>query len=290
MQKNQPPSFLLIGNCIVDQVWLLNVYPDKNSEQRASDRQQMPGGNASNSAQILMQLGDQVELVANFADDELAKWLQTALKQSGIGLQFSQQLPDSATPVSSIWLDQADGSRTIVHHRNLPELSLDQLLSVPLAKYDWLHLEGRNVETLRAFLQQLDYPTMQISLELEKPREGLQTLLAHVGHCVVSSDYCQALAMSAVELSEKLLQQYPQLHILCTRGEQGVVMNSLRTGVKHLAANPVTQVVDTIGAGDSFIAGYIHACAEGGDLQQAVNFAMQTASRKIANRGMSLHE
>lgn len=81
-----------------------------------------------------------------------------------------------------ILLNQQTGSRTIIHHRHLPELAQEALNNLPLAQYDWFHFEGRNVEVLPHLIKQVRQHQLKarISLELEKNRAGLEVLIGLV--------------------------------------------------------------------------------------------------------------
>jgi sugar/nucleoside kinase (ribokinase family) len=57
---------------------------------------------------------------------------------------------------------------------------------------------------------------------------------------------------------------------------------ALRNGVTHHAAAPDVPVIDTIGAGDVFNAGYLLAMAEGATLPIALETGVEVASRAIS--------
>jgi ketohexokinase len=50
------------------------------------------------------------------------------------------------------------------------------------------------------------------------------------------------------------------------------------------------KVVDTLGAGDVFNAGLVHALATGQLLEEALQYAVKMAGRKVAQRGLSEKE
>ena len=49
--------------------------------------------------------------------------------------------PQCKLPTSCIVLSLASGSRTIVHYRNLPELTLEDFKKVNLSSIQWIHFE-----------------------------------------------------------------------------------------------------------------------------------------------------
>jgi ketohexokinase len=286
MQKSR---ILVVGNCVLDQVWQLNHFPVQDEEMRAADQFRVMGGNACNSAQMLALLGDDVELLSSFAQDSTAGWLLQQLEDLGIETRNCRQLQSFKTPESVIWLNAENGSRTIVHFRDLPELELDQLQRIRPDAYDWLHVEGRNIDTLKLYLENLATDT-NISLEIEKDRPGIERLLPYVNLAIVSRAYLQARKLSPDQCLQHFQSINPALNIVCTLGADGLLAldNTGRRIV--MAAVTVARVVDTISAGDCFIAGLIHSILKQKDFYVALDFANKTAARKIQYRGIRLSD
>jgi ketohexokinase len=55
----------------------------------------------------------------------------------------------------------------------------------------------------------------------------------------------------------------------------------------HAPALAVETVVDTVGAGDTFNAGLIHALATGQLLEEALHYAVALAGRKVQQQGLA---
>ncbi len=254
---------------------------------RASTRSRAVGGNACNSARLLAMLGHEVEMVSSVALDQQGDWLLRQLSAEGIATQFCTQRAGYSTPESSIWLNQANGSRTIVHHRDLAELRLTELQSIPLASYSWLHLEGRNIDTLSDYLNGLQGFHGRISLEIEKNRPGIEGLLAHIDVAIVSSAYLRSTEQSAEHCMAHFRRLNPALNIVCTLGDQGLIAVDSDNSSIRIEAEAVTEVVDTIAAGDCFIAGLISQMARQHDFHTALRFANRLAAHKIQHRGLN---
>ncbi len=283
-------SLLLIGNCVLDQVWELEYFPQQDEELRALAQTRVLGGNACNSAQILARLGNQVELVSSLADDSSANWLLQQLANLGISTRFCLQKTGYSTPESSIWLNQENGTRTIVHFRDLPELTLRELEIIPLHNYQWIHFEGRNIEILQKYIAEHEFSTGPVSLEIEKNRPGMERLLPFVDTAIVSSAYLKSNNISADQCFEYFTEYNANLNIVCTLGDLGIVAKERSGMVFQLSAERVERVVDTVGAGDCFIAGLIHQLSRQQSFESALNFANKLAAHKIRFKGMRLHE
>lgn len=283
-------NVLIVGNCVVDQIMVLPHYPHQDEELLAEEKTMAIGGNACNSSRILAELGHQVSLVSSLARDSEAQWLLEQLSDAGINTEYCRQHPAYATPVSSIWLNQQNGSRTIVHYRNLPELALQDLQKIRAGQYQWIHFEGRNIETLRHYLPALMDSAIPVSLEIEKNREQIEQLLPYVNTVIVSSQYLSNRKLSAKDCLQALKRYNRCLNIVCTLGSSGLIAMDENNELYEIEAEPIEHVIDTIGAGDCFIAGLIDHLMEKKSFPSALRFANRLAARKIQYRGMTINE
>ncbi len=283
-------TILLIGNCVVDQIWELEHFPGQDEEMRAVSNNRVLGGNACNSAQILAKLGNHVEIVSSLAQDSTANWILRQLSKLHISTRLCIQKSGYSTAESSIWINRQNGSRTIVHHRDLPELSLNDLLKIPLKQYRWMHFEGRNLDTLIHYLDKIDRPECPISLEIEKDRAGFKLLLPFVDTVIVSSAFLNSKKITADQCLEDFGHYNAKLNIVCTLGADGLVAKDRFGNQINLNAEKVDKVVDTVGAGDCFIAGLINSLSQQDDFEIALIAANQLASQKIQFKGMNLND
>ena len=282
------PSMLLVGNCVIDDIYRLPGYPAEDDEIRALSHQRRLGGNASNSAQTLAALGHPVSLAVSMANDELAHWALDKLEQAGIDTGLCRRQPGFASPHSTIWTSEASGSRTIVHHRDLPELSVAELDDLPVQRFDWIHFEGRNIESLAAWLAAAGTDPARCSLEIEKPRDGIEQLVSHCHTVIVSSQYLLAKDIDAQQCIAQLAQINLRARIVCTLGRRGLAAMDTDRQPLRIAAREVDTVVDSVGAGDCFIAGLISRLSQGWNFAKSLEFANHLAATKIQHPGMTI--
>ena len=116
-------TILAIGNATLDIVNTVDHYPQEDSETRAVSQRMVLGGNAANSLHVLRQLNHTSHFMGVLAYDALGHFVKDEFSRLGIGagLCFATH---GRTPTSYITLNQQNGSRTIVHYRDLPELHL----------------------------------------------------------------------------------------------------------------------------------------------------------------------
>ncbi|AOV18224.1 carbohydrate kinase [Acidihalobacter aeolianus] len=281
--------FLLTGIATLDIVNTVDHYPAEDEELRANAQRLVPGGNALNSARALAAIGHRVELLAQLADDPSALMIRDTLQAEAVRHQHCPCI-HGVTPTSYVTLNAANGSRTIVHYRDLPELSAAHFKAVAVEQFDWLHFEGRNPgETLKMLRHARrllrDQP---ISIEIEKSRPGLDALLPMADVLIFSRAYVVSMGYTnAPELLAAMRPRAPRATLVCAWGTSGAW--ALPVGghdAMHAPAGPA-QAVDTLGAGDAFNAGLIAALATGATLSEALHQASNLASRKVGGYGFA---
>lgn len=197
-------------------------FPSEDDKLRATAVQVRRGGNCPNSIEVLQQLlkgGPQGEEKGD--DNNVSTYLiaclpardaqSTAMIASSFGpstegivapnLDLCIYRDGHTSPASSYILrSAATGSRTIVNHSDLPEMTADEFRAVADRFFDshpaepasddtgpansWWHFEGRIPETTLECIQHLVSKrdannNVTISVEVEKPgREGLRNLAA----------------------------------------------------------------------------------------------------------------
>jgi sugar/nucleoside kinase (ribokinase family) len=74
---------------------------------------------------------------------------------------------------------------------------------------------------------------------------------------------------------------------VCTLGAEGAVAVGSDGGVHRVPAAPVAQVVDTNGAGDAFMAGFLVATLDGGDVDDALAAGAAQAATALGSKHLS---
>ncbi|GAB6069708.1 hypothetical protein JCM30760_08050 [Thiomicrorhabdus hydrogeniphila] len=280
-------KILGIGNSVLDIILSVEHHPQEDEELRALNKQISTGGNVNNTLYVLNQLGHQTDICTTVAADSEAKQLLTGLNERNISTEHIQKFIKGRTPTSFITLNAQNGHRTIVHYRDLPEISFDFFAKIEIEEYDWLHFEGRNMPHLPGMINiSKTFLTHQpISLEVEKPRDGIEALFSSVNLIIFSHHYAKAKGFSnGHELLESL--DLANTNLVCTWGTEGVWLQPAGGTIEHIEAEKVSPVIDTLGAGDTFNAGLIHSLIEKKPLIDAVIYASKLAAKKCMQPGL----
>ncbi len=280
-------KILGVGIATLDIINHVDDFPDEDAEVRASRQVVRHGGNVSNTLSVLRQFRHQCHFAGVLSEDPDGKRIQAGLRQRGIDLSYAKIVGHGHAPTSYITLNRRNGSRTIVHYRDLPEYDLSPFLAVDPSEFDWLHFEGRNCDETAAMMAIARHAVVDqaISLEIEKERDDLEQLLPFADVIFFSRAFAIGRGFDDPQRFLDVARDWaPQATLVLAWGELGAYM---RVGEEthHAASRPVTEVVDSVGAGDTLIAGFIHARASGKGWLESLYQGVRLAEHKIAQDG-----
>lgn len=283
-------QILAVGVATIDVLLRVSVYPVEDEKIRALTANTSRGGNATNTLVVLSQLGHVCSWAGALAADVNSDLILKDLMRYRIDYSACRRYDTGQTPVSYVLLSEKTNSRTIIHHRDLPEFSALDFRSIELSDFEWVHFEGRNVPETLEMLQHLKkhYPNLPLSLEVEKPREQIEKLFPHADLILLSRDYALSQGCEEpAELFNKVRKLNGRATLSCTWGDRGAwLMNS--AGQIHFAAPWMPpKVIDTLGAGDVFNAGIIHGMIQQKSPDRVLADAVGLAGKKCGQSGFA---
>lgn len=288
---------LCVGLAALDIVNTCESYPKEDNDFVAISQRWQSGGNACNTATVLRELEMQCEFLGSISRGFQADFIRKQMSDRGIIYDNCVFHTSCGTPTSCVVLSLQTGSRTIVHSRNkLPELEVADFGKLDLKNYDWIHFEGRRNEL--KILKMIDIvdefnavrpcaKKIKVSVELERPRETLLPLLSRGDVVFVSKDFARFRGFSSPSETVQSLHRDTKSSavVICAWGEEGADGIGPEGDVIHSDAYPPEEVIDTLGAGDTFIAGAIYSLCKGSSLQDTLNFACLLAGVKCGMQG-----
>ena len=279
-----------VGIATLDIINELDHYPEEDSEQRAVSQRVELGGNVANSLRVLRQFGHPCEFAGVLSGDPDGQRIGDLMRRYGLDTGHARTIEDGHAPTSYITVNRASGSRTIVHYRDLPEFDLGSFMEIDPSGYDWLHFEARACDETAAMLalarsRVTDQP---ISLEVEKDRPALDQLWSFPDVIFFSAAFARSRGFDDPETFLGAAREWaPQAVHVLGWGEKGAWLSRPDGSREHVSARPVDPVVDSIGAGDTLIAGFIHARSRGEGSLESLQFAVRLAERKIGQQGFA---
>lgn len=278
-----------VGVAALDVINEVAAYPAEDTEVRTLGQRIAGGGNAANTLAVLSQLGCNCAWAGALGVDASGDEVLAGLERQRIDVRACVRHPRGSTPTSYVVLSRDSGSRTIVHHRDLPELSAADFAGIPLEGYDWVHFEGRNCAETAVMLRDCRgrLPGVRISLEVEKPRSGIESLFEGPDVLIFSRHYVCGLGYTEPErfIADQWGGTRASLLVL-PWGADGAYVQSREGPVCYAPSHNPAQVRDTLGAGDVFNAALIDGLLAGIDLQALLARCNGLAGHKCGQRGL----
>ncbi|MCL4121437.1 UNVERIFIED_CONTAM: hypothetical protein GTU68_045842 [Idotea baltica] len=287
-------KILCIGLVCIDTIYEVSSYPVEDSDQRCISQQQQRGGNASNNCSLLGILGARPHFFGTIANSRDKTFIENDFKEFGIDYSKAVTVDESECPNSVVIISKATGSRTIIHsNKNLRELSLSDFCQLPLEQYFWIHFEGRNISAVQEMIKHVNTlnesreSKIKISVEIEKTLPQIFELFPLADFVFVSKEYAQFRGwmdiQEALSNASKLVKEGAT--VICPWGDRGAGAQTGSGAMSLSPPFPPAHVVDTLGAGDTFIASTIFSICRGKSLEESVTFGCRVAGFKIGFKG-----
>ena len=255
------------------------------------------GGDALNESMIISRLGHKVTLLSMVGADAAGKFILEACDRDGI--DTSHVVIDGNVETSiNVGLVTADGERTFVTSRNGSLWKLDKshldlscfngakLLSMA-SFFNSPLLDG---ESLVPIFRKAKEQGLVICADMIMPR--LNEKLSDIGEALSYVDYFfpnydEAALLTGkkdIEAIADAFLAYGVANVVIKNGKKGCYLKNSDTA-GTVATYPEIKAIDTIGAGDNFVAGFITAILDGKELIDCARYANATASIAVQSVG-----
>jgi fructokinase len=260
------------------------------------------GGAVLNLAAHATRLGHDVALVSAVGDDERGRRALARARELGLSTRFVPALPGRETGIVTVALDERGQPSYIIHRlaaydfATLDDADFAALVSPPP---DWIcygtlhsmHPGARQL--LRSVLER--FPSAgrfyDINLRKDSFRPALVRELIESATLVKLNDSevqalqeMFALPESSLEaFCREFTRRFGWRGMCVTRGAEGCAV-LLDGEYVEIPGYPV-QVVDTVGAGDAFAAGFLHGVAAGWPLSRIADFANRLGALVASRSG-----
>lgn len=272
----------VIGDVNVDIVSLLREPLQLNSDTQTTNSLNL-GGSPCNMAMWLAHLGTPVNFVAAIGDDLLGNWIRQKMLAGNLSVD-QLQIVSGASSGTCLILVNSDGHRTM-----LPDPGANLSLELTQEQVELIKNSSVVVMSAYTFLRPETQPIAQQVFEIVEQSPARLVLdaassapIANVGVDLVR-DYLNQADLVLANEDEYYLLNEPNW----TQSVNNLVVKLGANGAKWITngedscsvfANSV-KVVDTTGAGDSFLAGLVAVLTDHEDW-----FAMGDEDREVALR------
>ena len=266
------------------------------------------GGNGANTACALARLGSKVELVGGLGADHLGDWMAAQLVEAGVGMTGVRRYPGKGTATTLILSDMRQ-NRLAFHHeganRSVDESSIDMaqvrrsdillLTSYPIMP--GLRPQGA-VALFRDAKQRGTRTAVDIGPAIGEPAvlAELQPLLGYTDY-FISNEHELSVCTGGADLEAGMAEilENGAGCVVTKRGSAGAAVLEREPATTGSSGEPTyvpgfsVDVKTTVGAGDSFNAGFLQAAQGGAPIAQAARFGNAVAALVVSASDRPLH-
>ena len=256
----------------------------------------LPGGDAANSSVALGYLGRKVALAGALGKDSLGHLVKEMIGSSGVDVK-NVRLKENVATSTSVVLINSEGARTFVCTRgNNETLCAADVDTSLIKKTKHINLSSLFAHPLfekdggPMFFEKAKNAGLTISADTGHDSyntgfEGIAHLLRYVD--IFMPSYVEAKYMSGESDPKRMAafftRQTGEKTVVIKLGEEGCFVREKGKGYRVPAYR--VDVVDTTGAGDNFLAGFLSAYLEGADVLDCARFACATAALSTTQVG-----
>ena len=287
MGKDKTFDVLVVGDLNVDLIMnKINKMPQIGEEQRADEMDLVMGGSTAIFACNIAKLGSRTEFMSKLGDDSFGKFLLKEMESHNVGIESIITDPSLRTGATIIFILNNDRMMVTypgsMEHLAMNEISDDILGSARHIHTSAIFFQPLLKDGLAELFKRAKKMGLTTSMDTQwDPEEvwdlDLKNVLPNLDFFLPNEDeFIRLAGQPDLESALKSLEHHDTCFVI-KRGAKGALMvhHKKRT---EITAAPITKIVDTIGAGDSFNAGFIHAYLNGKELETCLEEGNQTAA------------
>ena len=251
------------------------------------------GSSSAIFAHNLSLLGNKVGFVSKIGDDPLGKMAMERLASAGVELTRVKQASGQTSTGLTVVLPHSQQRYILTYPGTMYDMSQAELDLNYVFNAKHLHVssyflqKGLRPHFIEIFRKAKD-AGLTTSLDTNDDPEGrwsgdIQLLLRYVDILLPNERELCKLAQTddPVKAADVLAQKVSV--VVMKRGSQGAIVRAGKD--KYTAFPPVVDVIDPVGAGDTFDAGFIHQFIRGAKLEDCLKFANIAGALSVTRAG-----
>lgn len=285
-------DILVIGSSMYDLVTFTDRLPQAGETLEGNNFHMGFGGKGANQAISAAKLGGKVSMLTGLGDDDFGKMTYQNFAENGVNTDFIKVIPNQPSGIATIIVDETAQNRILIvkgandyltkkdvdeAFEKLPNIQIVVLqleINLDIVYYAIKKAKQRNITVLLN-------PAPAIKLDMD--------IISQVDILVPNETELEILTAMPVNTIEEIkaagqsLLQKGIKNMIITLGSKGSLYMS--DGIsKHFPA-PKVNAVDTTGAGDGFIGSFTVEYINHKNIDKAIEFAIQYASRSTTFKG-----
>ena len=256
----------------------------------------LPGGDATNAACVMARLGKKAGLCAKIGDDNFGRIVIKTVGECGVDVENIKADTDTKTSMSVVLINDRGERSFLFCSGNNQDFSLNDIDLAKLSKAKHINygsffglpkLDKEGAAKLFQAAHRLGITTSADVTEdcFHVGYSGIREALAHVDFFMPS--YGEAKYLSGESEPEKMadffIRDTGEKTVVVKMGEEGCF---IRSGGKSRRVRSYKVIpVDTTGAGDNFVAGFLTGLTNGWDVVQCADYACAVAAFSVQHLG-----
>lgn len=276
------------GTNAVDFLIVVPEYPEFNSKIALNDYIQAAGGEVATTVAGLSRLGLKTAYAGRFGNDREGEFGLQTLIDEGVNTNFSEKIEGARTQIAFIVIDERNGERTVIWHRD-KQLSFNEtdapIKSAALGKI--LHFTPHDTRACLAMAREAKKNGTIISIDIDNIFDGVEELLPLVDIFISSAEFPEKLVGIAdkKESLQAIKQRFGCAIVGMTLGEKGSLILCENEFIESEGFAVPNGCKDTTGAGDAFRVGLLYGLLKGESIETAAKMANAVAALKCRELG-----
>lgn len=298
--ENKNIDVVCIGQAVIDCITRgreENLH--KKNVYRAENISLNTGGDAMNEAVLLSCLGHKVRLVCGIGTDLAGDLIRHMAGKFQMDMSYITMDSSLTTPIANLMVEK-DGSRQSVNSqatmltgytpdsdvvRDAKIVSFASLFRAPIDQKDViLRLMKAAKEEGAIICADTKMPTFR-----ELVMEEIQEFLPYIDYMFPNENeasYYTGIPVEGMESYKRMGEFFCQRgvkHTIIKAGKEGCVVTG-KEEFFHIPAR-IVEAVDSTGAGDNFVSGFIHGILNGWDIRKCAEFGTECAAVSVQHMG-----
>ena len=270
-------DIVAIGLNATDTLIRVPRFPAFDSKTKIVSSSILPGGQAATAAVACRRWGLRSRYIGKIGDDAAGRLQRDEFAREGVEAHLLE-VPDCASQLAFIIVDQATGERTILWQRDVRlDLRPEELPREWIRGARLLHADGHPCAPAAAAARWAREAGAMVTADLDNIYPGVEELLEHVDFMIGSRDFPERLLgiSNLFESLPEITRRFGCRVAGATLGRDGVLAWD---GIQfHYCPAFRIEAVDTTGAGDVFHAGFAFALLRGDILPAILEFSSAAA-------------
>lgn len=269
-----------LGHCTLDQIALVDRFPEPDFKKNMLQFSVQGGGSAATAMVALARWGVETAFVGKVGADDRGKQIIRTIADDGVDAENMIVEEGAISQLSFIVVEAGTGRKqTFVTAGSVAPLSAREVDESWLDGIELLLVDGTHIEAELKLMHAARERGVKVVLDASHNDRQIRELVAYCDYLVASERFASQFAgVGQLEsLCHALLEKGPSV-VIVTLGDEGCVamQNDDREMVRQAAVD--VEVVDTTGAGDVLHGAVVRGILEGEPLEDIVSFANAAAA------------